>query len=421
MPKADQNKIEKAKKGTKLMLAGVLLLLVLVGSAVAMYLMSTQQDPRQQASTPPASVQPDRINPTATPTPPTDPNFCAPIVLENRRAEWVNNNTQIKLQWTATNQNAKEYEIWNISYDDLDPANPSQYYLVNLTQDKPLPSTATSFIVSNPNQLKTRHFLIRGINRRDEKQAPICYDQYALCQPAMVTNRQVEKTSPVTYRFSWQPIHQPLQGYEIWMISQADLDPARPEKYYLKRLASEIPPASTTFTVTLDAEAQKINTNRFLLRYIDSSRDGKPLCFDEGALGVEAEVPPASGACTLSFVVTAPTGTLTPTVQPTPTLTPPPGATATPTPPIGCNDLCVTNADCVNQAHICWTVSETESRCRLDSNVEDSQCRQAGAPAQPGQPSLPDVLPETGPANWGNWLKAGLSILGIGAALLLML
>jgi fimbrial isopeptide formation D2 family protein len=107
--------------------------------------------------------------------------------------------------------------------------------------------------------------------------------------------------------------------------------------------------------------------------------------------------------------------------QGTTTSTPAPSSTPT----VGCNYNCSTNADCTNPAHICYQTTNG-GRCRLDSNVTSESCTRPvtttpNTPAQPGQPVLPQELPQTGPEDWANWLKAGLVTLGIGAILLLLL
>lgn len=96
----------------------------------------------------------------------------------------------------------------------------------------------------------------------------------------------------------------------------------------------------------------------------------------------------------------------------TPAPTPTPSTTTTVT-TVGCNYTCSTNADCSNSSHICY-----EGRCRLESNVTSASCSQAVTTTQP---ELPQELPQTGPEDWANWLKAGLVTLGIGAILLLLL
>lgn len=117
-----------------------------------------------------------------------------------------------------------------------------------------------------------------------------------------------------------------------------------------------------------------------------------------------------------------PTPTPTPTPPPTgtPTPTPPPTGTPTPTPTPapGCNDLCVQNADCSNSSHICVTTDDGSMRCRLADYPSSSTCT---IPTVAEQPVLPQELPQTGPADWLNWLKAGLVTLGIGTALFLLL
>jgi len=101
---------------------------------------------------------------------------------------------------------------------------------------------------------------------------------------------------------------------------------------------------------------------------------------------------------------------------------------------IGCNQTCVTNADCSNSTQICYDtalVGQTAGKvCRLANYVNSSTCNSptgttvAQTPPTTttgGQPALPAELPQTGPEEWLNWLKAGLITLGVGAALLLLL
>jgi len=91
-------------------------------------------------------------------------------------------------------------------------------------------------------------------------------------------------------------------------------------------------------------------------------------------------------------------------------------------PSLGCNQVCATNADCTNSDHICFTDSSGVNRCRLESNPTNSSCQAAVTQTVTQAPvELPQELPQSGPAEWLTWMKAGLAILGIGAALLLML
>ncbi|OGJ37395.1 MAG: hypothetical protein A3A82_02720 [Candidatus Pacebacteria bacterium RIFCSPLOWO2_01_FULL_47_12] len=104
-----------------------------------------------------------------------------------------------------------------------------------------------------------------------------------------------------------------------------------------------------------------------------------------------------------------------------------------PAPAIGCNQICATNADCSNTAHICYDtalVGQTAGKvCRLANYVNSATCTTPSgsvtytppAETKGGQPALPAELPQTGPEDWLNWLKAGLITLGVGAALLLLL
>jgi|APSaa5957512535_1039671.scaffolds.fasta_scaffold01695_8 hypothetical protein len=89
-------------------------------------------------------------------------------------------------------------------------------------------------------------------------------------------------------------------------------------------------------------------------------------------------------------------------------------------PVIGCNDACVTNADCDNTEHICYN-----DACRLAVNPTSSTCSiaQTTTTYQPtkGQPALPVELPQSGSNAILDWFKAGIGVMGIGAVLLLLL
>ncbi len=128
------------------------------------------------------------------------------------------------------------------------------------------------------------------------------------------------------------------------------------------------------------------------------------------------------------------TATKTPsaTVQPSATTRPttiavatqPPYTTVLPTKPgqpqsyivdtsAACNESCTVNSDCANISHICYNGS-----CRLDVNPEDTQCR-----TPEGTTTVERVIeqPVAGPAEWLNYLKIGISIIGAGLLLLLFL
>lgn len=101
-----------------------------------------------------------------------------------------------------------------------------------------------------------------------------------------------------------------------------------------------------------------------------------------------------------------------------------PASYVPPTPAIGCNDTCSSNSDCSNPDHICSTTADGTNRCRLADYTNSATCSKppqttASVPGQ--QPQLPEQLPQTGAFEFGNWLKAGVAALGIGAVLLLFL
>ncbi len=99
-----------------------------------------------------------------------------------------------------------------------------------------------------------------------------------------------------------------------------------------------------------------------------------------------------------------PTATPTATPSPTPTVTPtlaPGEPSSTPTPIPTATPVQVASA---NQQTTSLPTATTAPRQSTQT-----------------QPTLPASLPVTGPADWANWLKAGLATMGIGAALLFLL
>jgi len=106
---------------------------------------------------------------------------------------------------------------------------------------------------------------------------------------------------------------------------------------------------------------------------------------------------------TIATTVTL-TATLTPTITPT---FAPGQSSNTPTP--------ITLAERVTSTPATTQTSITHPSIKsTSSRVQTSGLAKA-------QPTLPISLPVIGPTDWVNWLKAGLSVLGVGAALLFLL
>lgn len=147
------------------------------------------------------------------------------------------------------------------------------------------------------------------------------------------------------------------------------------------------------------------------------AEDGNGYCSEEEFEDACAENPSEATCCTPPTITTQPptVTTVTTTVTQPPTVTTqPPAQVTTVVTTVNCNDTCVANADCRNISHICY-----EGRCRLDVNPTDAQCR---LPSGETTITRPVVVPtESGPADWLNYLKAGLGVLGIGALLMLLL
>lgn len=133
-------------------------------------------------------------------------------------------------------------------------------------------------------------------------------------------------------------------------------------------------------------------------------------CCEAGTTVTPTDEPTVTPSTTTTVTTTV-TGTSTPTT--TGTITPTASVTTVIT-TVNCNDTCEVNADCSNISHICY-----QNRCRLDVNPTDASCRLANGETTIVRPVY--VPTESGPADWLNYLKAGLGILGIGALLLLLL
>lgn len=152
--------------------------------------------------------------------------------------------------------------------------------------------------------------------------------------------------------------------------------------------------------------------------YLDAcvADPSKTSCCEAPITTTPTATPSATVTPTTTSTVT-PTTTLTTTVTPTTTTTStvtPTGSVTTVITTVGCNDKCNANADCSNISHICY-----EGQCRLDVNPTDAQCRLPSGETTIVRPMT--VPTQSGPANWMNYVKAGLGTLGIGALLLLLL
>ncbi len=141
----------------------------------------------------------------------------------------------------------------------------------------------------------------------------------------------------------------------------------------------------------------------------------KKYCAKEAYETACTDNPSTTNCCTAPTITTTTTvtTTVTPTGTATPTGTVTPGVTTVIT-TVGCNDVCDANADCSNISHVCY-----EGRCRLDVNPTDTQCRLPSGETTIVRPV--HVPTQSGPADWLNYVKAGLGVLGVGALLLLLL
>ena len=262
-----------------------------------------------------------------------------------------------------------------------------------------------------------------------------CWEVGNLCNIASVTVAQNTEDPAYSLKIGWQTTGTGVgsSDYAIsygWCDATADGEACQPKTW----LAGGKPAASGNAQI----DYLKPNTKYRVTVgcFLNNATNDQRYCSDKTASAStsaceECTTPtPTPTSVTTPTVTATVTATVTPTATASPTTTNTPGPTATPTitptPVIGCNEVCVTNADCANPDHICYTVDNV-NRCRLASNPTDQSC-QVAATATPTpqtitttQPALPVSLPSTGPEDWDSWLQAGLAVTGIGVALLLML
>lgn len=91
----------------------------------------------------------------------------------------------------------------------------------------------------------------------------------------------------------------------------------------------------------------------------------------------------------------------------------------TPTPAPGCNEECYYSSECSNTSAVCY-----DNLCRLSTNPVDTACQPKATTQTTGeyyeQPDLPNALPSSGSEDILNWLKVGLGALGIGLVFLFL-
>ena len=453
------------KKGSKkmLLLLVLILLIAISGGVAALYLVRQSQDVRQQASTDEEAK-----------------SICEELrpAITQARVEWKPDTNVFEFNWGVSGGKPGGFRIWNVAYTSPSSANDSEFYLKNLTETELGPS-ATSFVFSDGSSLQTKRFVIRAI--ADLPTDPIeCYSETFVCAKPVITEVVASKEGANKVLVKWVASVAPDLKYQLFLVDSSDLGAVSSQANFLATLNDSIPKDQDFVEVEIPEQYVRNPVWHLLLVAVHAEGESASQCSASSIVSVEtgvvdpattatptptgltgtrptntptpttttarATLTPtptfsASGQCTVRFSIAAltVTPTATPTITPTqnPSETPRPTATATPnptatpttipTPVVGCNDACMTNANCSNSNHICYFVSENEGRCRLDSNPSNTECRPAVAVVPPtttpvvAQPELPEVLPESGPADWGNWLKAGLAVLGVGIALLLLL
>jgi hypothetical protein len=113
---------------------------------------------------------------------------------------------------------------------------------------------------------------------------------------------------------------------------------------------------------------------------------------------------------------------------------PPTTTLPSPTPTASCQQACTTNADCGDASHICFNTG-SGNVCRLATNPNNTSCAPGsyyvespaggvvtkGGTAAPGQPALPEELPQSGAGDIIKWLGPGIGALLVGALVLFLL
>ena len=159
-----------------------------------------------------------------------------------------------------------------------------------------------------------------------------------------------------------------------------------------------------------------------------------------------ASVSPSPSPSVTPSVSPSPSPSVTPGVSPSPTVSPSPGTTpdvtpspgttpgttpspssttiayVTPTPAVGCNQSCVTNADCVSSTQICVQTSSGQ-KCRLETDVNSETCTTESSTtvAQTGSTPAPSTLPVAGSTDIFKAFLIGAAAVVLGVFGLLLL
>lgn len=416
-------------RSMKMALAGLLLLIVVVGSGVSYYLNQQQQDIRQQA---------DEAKPTATPivrppetTAPTITNVCTKTALVDQGAGQTANLV------STTSYNSSQIVHFKIAVTK----NISQIIPLSITDD------FSAFTRAG--------YVFESAEVEGGK----------ICTPDEGFNRD----NPSFYKCTWSGAEQgetlnlhirlrPTVSYVIEPEKVPATNNAKVELCELcggggggalqdgdaNRNAPTPVPGNENCAVTVQIPGntgvipspapEKLSCNSACIppssdNEISTARGIDPC---RASLG-------ASYACTM--VIDRPENPNEPTHRCRLTLNPyeescTVATTPTPipsaTPSVGCNQACNTNADCSNPDHVCSTQNGSKL-CRLSINQSSSSCSSptsttttspsptpTASTGSGNQPTLPSELPQTGP-DMSTWLKAGLGALGLGIMFLLIL
>jgi len=483
-PKKSVNKISQAKKITKYVLA-VIIVLVLIGGGIAGYLLSQQpQDVRQKASTGSEDQDSQNpicsltfVIPSLTPfptipgtTPPASATQTVPSPTSGASSEdpiptqeadpsptLANCACPTALQLVPSVRPDGKYDI-NLSWTDVVDPDLRVYKILYCSEDPTATQTACS-----------RQGAVNGL----------AADQIG--HTYKDTNNSLGYACNTTLRYqvrvddsnnNWQNCTEQSCGISPIITSACATTSVAPT-------ATLTPTPTVTFacnsTCTTDADCQTVNAE-----YICSAEAGNKCRLDSNRDSTTCSARDNTYVCNSacqttdqckngnsSYICSTTNGNvcrlasnegasncLPVNYEPADTLA-------------GCNESCQSNSNCAYSNYICYSTSSGDV-CRLDQYPNSSTCRppavvnayvppaqQVYIPAQQivyvqqnpavysptlpefiptpapradytpyvasDQPALPTELPQTGPADWSNWLKAGLVTLGLGAALLLLL
>ena len=415
------------KSHLKMILGAVALVILIAGSGTAYYLSQKSQEIRQQASG-------AKLQPTCT-------------TRHIRNDSNGNKEYQLTFKWHADGSNSYVVRVSSvISQAVYDPNKAAGVPSISFFEgDKAVWRTTSQTDLAGQNgtieSYTAGHRRSRGYFTCKTVAAPTAIPTPV---PAahLAPSCQAKAVTPNRYniKFTWQPDGSKIYKFFLKALTDDDANNSRGATVYDSSKTTARPAfrlANNKAVWTVTSKHNPANQQGRLESYTTGQQRHSQANFTCQLVNSIAATPTPTATTTPRPTATAtPTATLTPTITPTlapgqpsntptPTESPTTTPTATPTPTItptlapGQPSNTPTPITLAEQSTS--TPATTQTGVTHPSARSTSSTTQTSSLTQTQQPTLPASLPVTGPADWANWLKAGLATLGVGAALLFLL